>query len=86
MSKLQKRAWLELAGATVCVIWAGIGVAVMVKQNAIGIMPIMLLLVVGSIVGLINGLHNIRAYSKLDEREKKIAIKAIIYASFTFIL
>ena len=86
MNKLQKRAWIDLAGMTVCLVIASAGVGLMVYLNANGIVSLMAFLIGGSIVGLISCLHNIPIWVKFDEREKKIALKAFVFSSYTFIL
>ncbi len=86
MNKLQKRAWIELASVTVCVALSGAGVGLMVHLNAKGIVGLMTFLIAGLIVGLISCLHNIQIWSKLDERERKIALKAFVFSSYVFVI
>ncbi len=86
MNRLQKRAWISLAVTTLAVIISSIGVGLAVYLNAKGVAGLMSFLIAGLIVGLVSGLRSIAAESKFDERERKIAIRAFIYSSYTFII
>ena len=86
MNRLEKRAWSELGGVTLCVIIAGPGVALMVYMNTKGIVGLISFLATGLIVGLISYLRNIKSWTKFDEREKKIAQRARALSSCVFIL
>ena len=86
MNRLQKRAWIGLAGATAAVVIAGGGVGLMVHMNAKGIVNIMAFLIAGLVVGLVSCLRNIASQAKLDEREKKIALRAFVISSYVFVL
>ena len=86
MNRLQRRAWLDLAGSTACVAVAGAGVRLMVYLNTKGIVCLMIFVIAGLIVGLVSGLRNIATQVKLDEREKKIAQRAFIISSYAFVL
>ena len=85
MNGLQKRAWIDLAVITIAVAAAGIGIGLAVQMNTKGVVPLMAFLIGGLIVGLFSGLRSIANESKLDERERKIAIRAFIFSSYTFI-
>ena len=86
MNKLQRRAWIDLAGMTACVALAGAGVGLMVHFNAKGIVTLMAFLIAGLITGLVSGIRNIATQAKLDEREKKIAVKAFVISSYVFVI
>ena len=86
MNRLQKRAWMDLAGATVCVVLAGAGVALAVHFHARGVVPVMSFVIGSLIVGLASCLRSITVQSKFDERENKIAVKAFVISSYTFVL
>ena len=86
MNRLQRRAWIELVGSTACVAVAGAGVGLMVYLNTRGIVYLMIFVIAGLIVGLVSGLRNIEAQAKLDEREKKVALKAFVISSYVFVI
>lgn len=85
MNRLQKRAWIELAGVAFCVAGAGAELAVLVRLNASGgVGKLIISLAVGLMAGLFGYLHNLSEQKKLDERERKIAQKALALACFVF--
>ena len=86
MNRLEKRAWAELVGVTLCVLIAGAGMGLMVYMNIKGIVGLTSFLISGLIVGLISYLRNIKSWTKFDEREKKIAQKARALSSCVLIL
>ena len=86
MNKLQKRTWIDLIGTTACVVLAGAGVALAVHFNARGIVPVMSFVIGSLIVGLGSGLRSIAVQAKFDERERKIAVRAFVISSYTFVL
>ncbi len=86
MNLLRKIAWYHLASTTVAIIIAGAGVGLAIHFNAKGIIPLMSFLVGSLIVGLVSCLRSIATQTRLDERERKIAIKAFIISSYTFVL
>ena len=86
MNSLQKRAWINLGVMTIAVAVAGTGVGLAVQLNAKGVVPLMTFLVAGLLVGLFSGLRSIANESKLDERERKIAVRAFVFSSYTFVL
>lgn len=87
MSILQKRAWINLAGAVGLVVTAGIFLEVLMYLNAkVNILFLLLALPVGIIVGFACYIHSISAENKLDEREKTISRKAAYCAGITFAL
>ena len=85
MNRLQKRAWIDLAGATVCVVLAGVGVGLAVQFNAKGVVPVMSFVITSLIVALVSCLRSITVQAGFDERERKIATKAFIISSYTFV-
>lgn len=85
MNRLQKRAWVELAGGMICVIIAGTGVGAMVRNNAQGIVMIMTFLVSGGVTGLVVFIQAFRTFNKYDEREKYIYQRAYILSCAGFI-
>jgi hypothetical protein len=85
MSKLQKRAWYELAGVVAAVIIAATGLAVLVHVNAKGIIGLVTFTISFLIAGLVAFIGNIRTYAQFDEREKKIYNKAFALAAMAFI-
>jgi len=86
MNRLQKRAWIELAGVTFCCILAGAFFGRLVHLNAKGLVYIMISLIVGPSAGLIYYISYMKIWAKFDEREKKIARKAYRLASYAFTL
>ena len=86
MNKLQKRAWIDLVVTTVCVVIAGAGVGLAVHFNTRVVVPLMSFVISGLIVGLVSGLRSIAAQAKFDERERKIAVRAFVISSYTFVL
>lgn len=86
MNRLQKRAWIDLAKTTVCIIIAAAGIGLAVHFNARGVIPLMSFLVGSLIVGLVSCLRSIAIQTKLDERERKIAVKAFVISTYTFVL
>ena len=86
MNSLQKRAWINLGVMTIAIVLAGIGVGLAVKLNAKGVVPLMTFLVAGLIMSLFSGLRSIAHESKLDERERKIAVRAFVFSSYTFVI
>ncbi len=86
MTRLQKRAWIDLAKTTVAIMIAGAGVGLAIHFNAKGIIPLMSFLVGSLIVGLVSCLRSIAIQAKFDERERKIAVKAFVISTYTFVL
>lgn len=86
MTRLQKWAWINLGVTTVCVALAGCGVGLIFHLNAKGIVGLMAFLICGLIAGLISCLRSIANQAKLDEREKKIALRAFVISSYIFFL
>lgn len=86
MSKLQKRAWYELAGVVAAVIIAAIGLTVLVHVNAKGILGLVIFTISFLIAGLFAFMDNIRIYAQFDEREKKIYNRAFALAAGTFVV
>jgi cation transporter-like permease len=86
MNRLEKKAWAELGGVTLCVLIAGAGIGLMVYMNTKGIVGLISFLATGLLVGLISYLRNIKSWTKFDEREKKIAQRALALSSCVFIL
>ena len=58
----------------------------MVYLNTRGIVYLMIFVIAGLVMGLLSGLRNIVAQAKLDEREKKIALKAFVISSYVFVI
>ena len=85
MNILQKRAWYELAGVVGAVIIAAIGLAVLVRYNAKGIIHLVTFSISFLIATLVAFIGNIRIYAKFDEREKKIYNRAFALAAGAFI-
>lgn len=86
MTRLQKRAWITLAGVTGCVALAGAGIGLMVHWNAKGIVNLMIFLMAGLIGGLVSCLRYMAIEAKFDEREKKIALRAFVISSYVFVI
>ena len=86
MNRLQKMAWMNLIGTTVCIVVGGAGVGLMVHLNTKGMVGLMSFLISGLVAGLISYLRNITIWTKFDEREKKIALRAWVLSSYIFIL
>jgi hypothetical protein len=85
MSKLQKRAWYELAGVIGAVIIAAIGLTTLVHVNVKGIIYLVIFTVSFLIAGLFAFIGNIRIYAEFDERERKIYNKAFALAAGAFV-
>jgi hypothetical protein len=85
MNRLQKRAWVELAGAVGLLIIGGASVGVMVYGNTKGIGYMIIFLVAGGTAGLLSCVHELRVFNKYDEREKKICLQALILSDEIFI-
>ena len=87
MSILQKRAWINLAGAIGLVVTAGILLEVLMYINAKGnVLLSLLALAVGIVAGFACYIRSMSAENKLDEREKTISRKASHCAGITFAL
>jgi len=86
MNRLERKAWLELAGVTACVAITGACLALLVHTNAKGIDTLLIGAVVGLVAGLVAYLRLMSAEAKLDEREKAILQKAFLWASRTLTL
>jgi uncharacterized membrane-anchored protein len=87
MNRLEKKAWVNLGGVLLCIVIAGPGVAIMVYMNIqAGLPGLISLFVTGLIVGLITYRRNIKSWAQLDEREKKILQKALVWSMSVFIL
>lgn len=84
MTKLQKRAWFELACVVVTVAIAAIGLAVLVHINAKGIVNFVIFTITFFVAGLVAMVRNIRIYAGFDEREKKIYNRAFAIAAGSF--
>jgi hypothetical protein len=84
MSKLQKRAWYELTGVVAAVIIATIGLAVLVRGNAKGIIGLVIFSIFFLIAGLVSFGDSIKAYAQFDEREKEIYNRAFALAAGAF--
>ena len=84
MNVLQKKAWVDLGGMTACVAVAGAGMGLMVRFNAQGMVDLMVFLIAGLTAGLVSGLRNMRIVSRFDERERMIAQRAFVLASYAF--
>lgn len=85
MNRLEKRAWLELAGSVGFLIICGICIRVVVHGNAKGIGYIIIFLAAGGALGLVSCIYEIRRFNKYDEREKKICLQALILSDEVFI-
>ena len=86
MTRLQKWAWINLAVTTVGVALGGCGVGLIVHLNVKGMVGLMAFLVCGLITGLISCLRSVANQSKLDERERKIVLRAFVISSYIFFL
>jgi uncharacterized membrane protein len=86
MTRLEKKAWATLGGMILCVIIAGPGIGWMVHANTKGPVVLIPFLISGLIGGLVSYLRNIKSWTELDEREKKIAQRALVLSSRVFIL
>ncbi len=86
MTILQKRAWTTLVSATACICLAGAGVGLAVHFNAGGVVPLMAFVIGALIAGLASCLRSIKVQAGFDERERKIAVRAFVISSYTFVL
>jgi hypothetical protein len=76
MNRLERNAWIELFGVFALTVLMGIMFAFLVRENASGLFYVMVVIVVGSVTGVIFGIITYKIESKYDEREKKIRHKA----------
>ncbi len=86
MNRLQKKAWINLAVVTACVVLAGMGLGIFVHINARGVYTFLIGLVAGLVVGLVVYVRSVAEEAKLDEREKTIARKSFVWACYTLTL
>lgn len=86
MNRLERRAWAELGGMTLCVLIAGPGMWLMAYMNTMSIVGLISFLATGLIVGPIVYMRNTKSWAKFDEREKKIAQRARALSNCIFIL
>ena len=87
MSKLQKSAWINLAGAVSLIVTAGIFLEMLIYINAqVHILFLLLALPVGIVAGFACYIRSISVENRLDEREKTISRKAAHCAGITFAL
>ena len=84
MNKLIKRTWINLCGATACIIIGALGVGLAVKFNVKGIIPLISFIIAGPIAALITSLRSISTVAGFDEREKKISVRAFTISSYFF--
>jgi len=85
MNKLQKKAWIELAGVTFFMATSAWTLAVLVRLNASGAHNLIIGLVGGLSLGLFGYLHHLSWQKKLDERERQIAQKAFALSFYAFV-
>lgn len=85
MNRLQKTAWIELAGVTFCVATTSAMLAMLVRSNASGPTYLIIYLVVGLPVGLFAYLYHLAEQKRLDERERQITQKAFALSSYAFV-
>ena len=81
MNRLEKKAWIELAGVSGCMAVTGICVAILVHLNSKGIDTLLIGAAVGLIAGLVAYIRTASGEARLDEREKAILLKAFNWAS-----
>lgn len=86
MNRLQKKAWINLAVVTACVVLTGMILGILVHTNAKGIDTFLIGLVAGLVVGLVFYVRSVAEEAKLDEREKTIARKSFVWACYTLTL
>jgi len=88
MNKLQKSAWRNLVGVTICVPVSIICHYLMARSNARGISYILIWLIVGSVGGLTMYLilRKKGLAAGFDEREKEISKRAFIWAANTLLV
>ena len=85
MNRLKKKTQLELAGVAVLCTIGTLAFVFLVKVNAQGLGTLMVGVPVGMIALFFGGLSEFRFYRKLDERERDIYIKAMIFSMFVFV-
>lgn len=84
MNRLQKKAQLKLAGSVASCIMLTPVFIIFSKQNVKGLDILIVALAGGFIAMFFVGLAEFRFYKKLDEREKDVYIKAMIFSMFVF--
>ena len=85
MNRLKKKTQLELAGVAGFCIIGTLAFVYLSKMNAQGLGTLMIGLPAGVITMFFCGLSEFKFYNKLDEREKDIYIKAMIFSMFVFV-
>jgi len=86
MNKLQRNAWIELVSLTFCIAAAGVILGRFVRSNASGPVYLIIALLAGLPVGLFCYLQHQSELKKYDEREKQIARRAFVLASYAFVM
>jgi hypothetical protein len=86
MNRLQKKAWINLAAITACVVLTGMCLGILVHINARGFDSLLVGLVPGLVAGLVFYVRSMAEEAKLDEREKTIARKSFVWACYTLTL
>lgn len=85
MNRLKKKTQLELAGVAVLCIIGTAAFVFLTKINAQGLGTLMIGVPAGVIALFLGGLSEFKFYRKLDERERDIYIKAMIFSMFVFV-
>lgn len=86
MNRLKKKAYINIAWATVCVIIAAIGVGIGYRYNIKGPVPIISFVIPACLMGFFAAIHEIKKSTIYDERETKIIIIASRFAFSCFIV
>ena len=86
MGVLQKKAWVELVVMLVCAVVAAGALALMVRLDTQGVGYVVGSAAAAALLGLMVYLHNLKAESGLDEREKDILRKACMLAASAFVV
>jgi len=86
MNRLQKKAWINLAAMTACVVLSSMFLGILVHINARGFDSLLVGLVPGLVAGLVFYVRSVAEEAKLDEREKAIARKSFTWACYTLTL
>lgn len=86
MNRLKKKAYINLAFMTFCVIIAALGVGIGYRYNIKGPVPIISFVIPACLMGLFATIHEINKRTIYDERENKMIIQASRFGFSCFIL
>lgn len=86
MNRLKKKAYVNLAWGTACVIIAAIGVGIGYRYNIKGPLPIFSFVIPACLIGFFAAIHEINKNTIYDERENKMIVQASRFGFSCFII